>query len=76
MKKLYLLTRNNGDGSTSIEATFDESIIDEMENKYDNDELDFETWVDGDGFHYKTLTVPDECTPESMGFIALTHNEL
>ena len=28
---------------------------------------DCEHWMDGDGFHYDVLTVPDECTMESLG---------
>lgn len=74
MKKLYILTSNNGDGSSSVRATFDQSLIAEMQEKYDNDELDFERWADGDGFHYSTWRLPDECTPESMGFSPLTRD--
>lgn len=76
MKKLYVLTSNNGDGSSSVRATFDEALIEEMEEKYDNDELDPERWCDGDGFHYNVWTVPDECTPETIGFHPLTRNNV
>ncbi len=68
MKKLYVLSRNNGDGSSSIVATFNKELIDEMKAKYNSGDLDSEAWADGDGFHYETWNVPDECTPESMGF--------
>ena len=68
MKNLYVFTRNNGDGSSSICATFDGKLMEKMQTMYDNDELDFETFCDGDGFHYETWTVPDECTAKSMGF--------
>jgi hypothetical protein len=71
MKNLYVLMSNNGDGSSSIRATFDGKLVEEMQNQYDEGELDFETWADGDGFHYSTWTVPDECTPESIGFSPL-----
>jgi hypothetical protein len=67
MKTLYILTSNNCDGSSSVRATFDGELIKEMEKKYEEGELDSERWVDGDGFHYNTWTLPDECTPESMG---------
>lgn len=76
MKNLYILTSNNGDGSSSICATFDEALIQEMEEKYDNGDLDFERWADGDGFHYDIWTVPDECTPETMGFRPLTRDDV
>jgi hypothetical protein len=76
MKTLYILTSNNGDGSSSIRATFDQSLIDEMEEKYNEGELDSECWADGDGFHYETWNVPDECTPESMGFNPLTRDRV
>lgn len=76
MKQLYILNRNNGDGSSSICATFDKNLIDEMQTKYDDDELDFETWADGDGFHYDTWTLPDECTPETMGFTPLKRSDV
>lgn len=68
MKNLYILISNNGDGSSSVKATFDQALVDEMEQKVDDGQLDYERWADGDGFHYSIWTVPDECTPESMGF--------
>lgn len=49
MKNLYILTSNNGDGSSSVRATFDSTLIDEMQEKYENDELDFERWVNSRG---------------------------
>lgn len=78
MKKLYLLISNNGDGSGSVRATFDKALIDEMEEKCDNNDTDFnyERWADGDGFHYNTWTVPDECTAESMGFYELKREDV
>jgi len=76
MKNLYVLTSNNGDGSSSVRATFDAELIQEMEDKYSEGDFDFERWSDGDGFHYSTWTVPDECTPKSMGFNALTRNDV
>lgn len=77
MKKLYILISNNGDGSGSVRATFDEALINEMQEKYDEgDGFDFETWSDGDGFHYSTWNVPDECTAESMGFRELKREDV
>lgn len=67
MKKLYVLVSNNGDGSSSVQATFDEALVKEMEKRYRSGELDTERWSDGDGFHYTTWTVPDTCTAKNMG---------
>ncbi len=45
MKNLYVMSKNNGDGSSSVVATFNKELIDEMEEKYNEGELDCETWV-------------------------------
>lgn len=68
MKKLYVLIANNGDGSNSIFATFDKELVEEMEEKYENGELNYERWTDGDGFNYQEWNVPDECTAKTMNF--------
>lgn len=67
--KLYILISNNGDGSSSVQFTLDYSVIEKMEKDYDesNPEFDYERWADGDGFHYKTINVPDDSTYESLG---------
>jgi hypothetical protein len=61
MKTLFVLVGNGGDGSYHPQYTFNEKFIDYLENS-DNDD-----YMDGDGFHYDTITVPDECTLENMG---------
>jgi hypothetical protein len=67
MKKLFVLIRDNGDGSYSPCYTMNEAWIEKMNEKSENDELDYDTiGVDGDGFHYDELMVPDECTLESL----------
>ena len=67
-KNLYVFTRDNGDGSTSTQYTMNEDWIVKMETLNENGELDLDSgWIDGDGFHYDVLTVPDECTLESLG---------
>ena len=76
MKNLYVMSKNNGDGSSSVVATFNKELIDEMEEKYNEGELDCETWADGDGFHYQTWTVPDECTAKSMNFYELNREDV
>ena len=64
MKKLYCLVGNGGDGSYSINYTMNEDYIKEQQRRYDCDESDYEydLGIDGDGFHYDVLLVPDECT--------------
>lgn len=68
-KKLFVLVDNGGDGSNYPRYTFNQKWIDEQQERYDNGESDYEydIGVDGDGFHYDALTVPDECTLESLG---------
>ena len=42
--------------------------IDAQQGRYDEGELEHgDTGVDGDGFHYDTLSVPDDATYESLG---------
>ena len=68
-KQLFVLTSDSGDGSYHAHYTFNSAWITEMAEKSNNGELEYgDLGVDGDGFHYGVLNVPDECTPESMGF--------
>lgn len=68
MKSLFLLVSDGGDGSSNIQFTFNKAFIDHLEQKDNEGESEYgDLGVDGDGFHYKTLTVPDECTLESLG---------
>ena len=69
MRKLFLLVSSGGDGSYAIRYTFNEEWINAQEVAYSNDELDceYDIGVDGDGFHYDTVLVPNECTLESLG---------
>lgn len=66
MKKLFVLVSNGGDGSYYPHYTFNEEWIKAQEIR---DDLDGECdlGVDGDGFHYDTLLVPEACTLESLG---------
>lgn len=67
-KKLFVLISDGGDGSYNPHYTFDEAWINEQQDEYDNDGWrEGAIGVDGDGFHYDTLLVPDECTLESLG---------
>lgn len=67
-KTLYVLVRDGGDGSYSTEFTLSKEWIDAQREKYYNDGLEHgETGVDGDGFHYSEIQVPDDATYESLG---------
>jgi hypothetical protein len=68
MKTLYILVNDCQDGSYSLQYTFNKKIIDCCQESYDNDEYCWpSTGCDGDGFSYTELTLPDECTYESLG---------
>lgn len=66
-KKLFVLISDGGDGSYYPHYTFNEAWIKEMEEKDQNNELEYDSiGCDGDGFHYDTITVPEECTLVSL----------
>lgn len=68
MKKLFVFVSDGGDGSYNTQYTFNEAWVNKTQDAHDNDEYEYPNLgVDGDGFHYDTLTVPDECTLESLG---------
>lgn len=67
-KTLFVLVSDGGDGSYSTQYTFNEEFIQKMDDAYNSGQLDYcSMGCDGDGFHYDTIKVPDECTYESMG---------
>lgn len=65
-KTLYIVIRDCGDGSQTLDMTFDKAAIDELYRQQDEDELD-ESYHSGDGLQVTELSVPDECTYESLG---------
>jgi hypothetical protein len=65
MKKLFVLISDSGDGSFAPRFTFNEKWIEQRES--DPEACYPDLGCDGDGFHYKVLTVPDECTLQSLG---------
>lgn len=68
MKNLYVLTSDGGEGSRSIHYTFNLPFLERRQERYANGELDHDDMgVDGDGFTFDILTVPDECTLDSLG---------
>lgn len=68
MKPLYVIIEDGGDGSSSVHYTFNQEFMADLQRRYDNDEFEHgDLGVDGDGFHYDKLIVPDECTLQSLG---------
>lgn len=66
--KLYLLVNDGGDGSYHISYSLSRAKIEELQAKYDNGDADCgDVGVDGDGFHYSTIEVPDGSTAASLG---------
>jgi hypothetical protein len=63
-KKLFVLVNDCGDGSYHPQYTMNEEWILRIEGNLDRY---YGVGCDGDGFHYSVLTVPDECTLESLG---------
>lgn len=67
-KNLYVLVSDGGDGSYSTVFTLDAAWIARQQDRYDNDRLEHgDIGVDGDGFHYDTIQVPEDATYESLG---------
>lgn len=67
-KKLFILINDGGDGSYYPQFTFNAEWIAKMEEKELNGELCCpDIGCDGDGFHYTTLNVPEDCALESLG---------
>lgn len=67
-KTLFILINDGGDGSFYPRFTFNAEWIAMMDEKDADGELGYpDIGCDGDGFHYTTLNVPEECTLESLG---------
>jgi len=66
MKKLYLVISDNGDGSQSIRMTLDDAVIEHLYQMEDDGELD-DCYQSGDGLQVSSVTIPDECTLETLG---------
>lgn len=68
-KKLYIIIKDCGDGSFYPKYTFDDALIEKLRKAYRDGVMDYENGigVDGDGFHYDTMTVPADATYESLG---------
>lgn len=73
-KQLYVLVGNNGDGSTTVYGTFNKLLLDRLERYLEVCSDRRDQFYDGDGFHYQTWNLPDECTAQSVGFYDLDSN--
>lgn len=77
MKKLFILTKDLGDGSYYPAFIMDEEVIRKIEVEMALIEGKYGCLgCDGDGFHYKEVSLPDECTPESLGISVMTWDEV
>lgn len=77
-KTLYVLISNAGDGSYYTNYILDPIVIEIMKKADQMDLLDYEydMGVDGDGFHYSEIKIPDYLTPEMMGISVYTMEDL
>lgn len=68
-KPLYVLVSDGGDGSYHPQYILDSNIVFKLQRAYDKGIMDYENGigVDGDGFHYSVIQVPDDATAESLG---------
>lgn len=68
-KTLYVLISESGDGSSYPRYTFDSDFIAQLQKADDDGVMarDNGIGVDGDGFHYSVLNVPEHCTAQSLG---------
>ncbi|MND47884.1 hypothetical protein D3C80_387890 [compost metagenome] len=75
-KPLYVLISDGGDGSHYPRYTFNTDLINKLQRAEESGAMDYENGigVDGDGFHYSIINVPDECTAESLGIRVIPDN--
>jgi len=67
-KPLFGMIQDGGDGSYYVKWTFDKEFVDFLSSAKSQRKLEYDDMgCDGDGFHYQTLNVPEECTAESLG---------
>lgn len=70
-KPLYVFVFDGGDGSYSTGYTMDSGLVAKLHAAEDDGRLDYDSGcgllIDGDGFHYDVLNVPESVTAESLG---------
>ena len=67
--KLYILISDGGDGSYYPQFTLNGQLIEKLQKAADEGLMHYDNGVgmDGDGFHFEAINVPDGSTPESLG---------
>jgi hypothetical protein len=74
-KPLYVIISDGGDGSYYPHYTLNSDLILKLQQAYDKNLMNYDDiGCDGDGFHYSTINVPEECTIESLGIIVIPDN--
>lgn len=73
-KTLYVLISDGGDGSYYPRYTMNPELIAKLKKAVRENRMDYENGIgcDGDGFHYDTIQVPADSTPESLGITVLS----
>lgn len=66
-KPLYVLVSDRGDGSYGTHFTFNTEWIRIQESKVDHN--DFAIGVDGDGFHYSVINIPEFMSLKDLGIL-------
>lgn len=76
--KLYILVKDGGDGSYYPIYVLDTDVIVRLQELADDDVMDYENgWgVDGDGFHYDCVNVPDGTTAADLGVSVITMEDV
>lgn len=76
--KLYILVKDGGDGSYYPCYVLDVDVIVRLQELADTDVMDYENgWgVDGDGFHYSTINIPDGTTAADLGVSVITMEDV
>ena len=63
--QLHILIKNNGDGSSGPRFVLDPVVLQACQDNFEDSEE--HPGVDGDGFHYTSINVPEGSTAESLG---------
>lgn len=73
---LFVLSSNNGDGSSSTLFTLDRGLIEQLHKAHLQGLTDAESdpGVDGDGFHYSEVILPASLAKESLGSLRWLEN--
>lgn len=76
-KIIYILIKDNGDGSCSNKFVEDKRVIDILKQAYENSMIGCEMpGVDGDGFDFTKIYVPSNWSENDLGVIFYTLEDL